>query len=130
MTVSAQRGVFLTLDDATYLADLLDRVCASTRPSARLTLLAGQMRNASQSLAPAQAKDLRGLVSRPDPRQHATYDLVDVKEAARILGCTPANVRDLIARGRLAGHRAGRNWLLPARLVVERAERQAARRAG
>ncbi|WP_205848862.1 helix-turn-helix domain-containing protein [Mycolicibacterium mucogenicum] len=70
------------------------------------------------------------MESQCDAGQAAAYDLVDVKEAAGILGCSPANVRDLIARGRLAGHRAGRNWLLPARVVVERAERRAARHAG
>lgn len=124
MTVTAQAGVFLTVDDATYLADALDRVCATMLPAPRLAYLTGQLRKSCHSLAPTQAKDLRGLASRPDPRHHATYDLVDVKEAARILGCTPSNVRDLIARGRLAAHRAGRSWLLPARTVVEYAEQR------
>lgn len=131
MSVTAQRsGVFVSLDDASYLADLLAHLCATTRPSPQLSRLARLLRVSCDSLTPAQGKHLRGLESQCDAGQAAAYDLVDVKEAAGILGCSPANVRDLIARGRLAGHRAGRNWLLPARVVVERAERRAARHAG
>ncbi|MBB1030684.1 helix-turn-helix domain-containing protein [Dietzia sp. SLG310A2-38A2] len=44
--------------------------------------------------------------------------------AAQILGCTPRNVRSLVARGRLTGRRTG-GVLLVARDEVEaRADRQ------
>ena len=56
------------------------------------------------------------------------HDLIDTATAARILGCTPRNVRSLVARGRLTGHyRAGR--VLCHRDEVEaRASRQLERR--
>ena len=58
-----------------------------------------------------------------------TYDLVSTSEAARILGISAHGVRDLVRRGQLPAHNTGTRWLLPARLVVARAERQAAHRA-
>jgi excisionase family DNA binding protein len=61
---------------------------------------------------------------------HATYDLMDTAEAAAILGITPGGVRYLADAGRIPAHRAGGRRLYPARAVVERAERQAARRSG
>ncbi|ASW99443.1 DNA-binding protein [Mycobacterium intracellulare subsp. chimaera] len=48
-------------------------------------------------------------------------------EAARIIGCSTANVRYLRARGVLPAHRAGSRWLYPAAPVVDYAERRASR---
>ncbi|WP_111512240.1 helix-turn-helix domain-containing protein [Mycobacterium kyogaense] len=126
MAVSAQRGVFLTLDDAEFLADLLDHVCRTARPSPRVSHLARRIRKSFDSLMPAQANHLRDVTSGYDPSNPRAYDVLDVSEAAHLLGCTPANVRDLIRRGKLPAHRAGNRWALPARAVVERAERRAA----
>lgn len=126
-------GVLLDPDDARYLADLLDHLCRTTRPSARLTHLAGRLRKSCASLTSTQENGpnhLRDVHIEADPSDHRPYDLLDTDEAARLLGITPAGVRDLIRRGRLTAHRAGRGYLLPARLVVERADRKAARRAG
>ena len=131
MTISPQpAGVFLTLDDAGYLADLLDHLCRTQQPSARLAHLSNRMRKSCDSLTPTQGNRLRGVQSQPDPGDPAAYDLVDAAEAARLLGITPAGVRDLLRRGKLPGVRRGGRWMLPARVVVERAERRGARRAG
>lgn len=72
--------------------------------------------------------DVRKVDEQQDSGDIAPYDLVDTAEAARILGCTPGNVRDLARRGRIPRHRAGGRWVYPARSVVIRAERQAAKR--
>lgn len=131
--IAAQHGVYLTVDDAGYLADALDHVCRTAHPSARLADLARRLRKSCAALTPTQEigrNHLRDVQSELDVSDHRAYDLLDTDEAARLLGCSAANVRDLVRRGRLPGHRAGNRWLLPARVVVERAERQAARRTG
>ncbi|ORW02483.1 helix-turn-helix domain-containing protein [Mycobacterium kyorinense] len=131
--ITAQHGLYLTVDDAAYLADFLDHVCRSMRPSPRLADFARRLRKSCAALTPAQENGrnhLRGVHSELDVSDHAAYDLVDTDEAARLLGCSAANVRDLVRRGRLPARRAGNRWLLPARVVVERAERKAGRRAG
>jgi hypothetical protein len=92
-------GVLLDADDARYLADLLDHLCITARPSARLAHVAARLRKSCDSLTPTQGNRLRGVQPEPDASQHAPYDLVDTDEAARLLGCSPANVRDLIRRG-------------------------------
>ena len=52
------------------------------------------------------------------------YEQITTATAAQILGCTPRNVRSLVARGRLTGRRHG-GVLLVARDEVEaRADRQ------
>ncbi|KUI13456.1 hypothetical protein AU191_16840 [Mycolicibacterium acapulense] len=130
--IAAQHGVYLTVDDAAYLADVLDHVCRTVHPSARLADLARRLRKSCVALTPTQESSrnhLRDVHSEPDVSHHAAYDLLDTDEAARLLNCSAANIRDLVRRGRLPAHRAGNRWLIPARLVVERAERQAARRA-
>lgn len=88
----------------------LRKACAHARHSDRDTL-----------------PDVRKVDSQPDSGHVALYDLVDSAEAARILGCTAANVRDLARRGRIPRHRAGRGWVYPAASVVALAEKRAAR---
>jgi excisionase family DNA binding protein len=39
-------------------------------------------------------------------------DLITTSEAADMIGCIPRRVRQLIAEGRLAGRRMGRDWLV------------------
>lgn len=131
--ITAQHGLYLTADDAAYLADFLDHVCRKMHPSPRLVDFARRLRKSCAALTPAQENGrnhLRHVHSEPEVSDHRAYDLVDTDEAARLLGCSAANVRDLIRRGKLPAHRAGRGYVLPARAVVERAERKAGRRAG
>lgn len=131
--ITAQHGVYLSADEATYLTNFLDHVCRAMQPSPKLVDFARRLKKSCVGLTPTQEigrNRLRGVHSEPDVGDHAAYDLVDTDEAARLLECSAANVRDLVRRGRLPGHRSGNRWLLPARAVVERAERQAARRVG
>ncbi|EUA09411.1 DNA binding, excisionase family domain protein [Mycobacterium kansasii 732] len=131
--ITAQHGVYLTADDAAYLSEFLDHVCRDMRPSAKLVDFARRLKKSCAALTPTQENGrnrLRAVHSEAEVSNMAAYDLVDTDEAARLLKTSAANVRDLVRRGRLPAQRVGNRWLLPARVVVERAERQAARRAG
>ncbi|WP_083198678.1 helix-turn-helix domain-containing protein [Mycobacterium malmoense] len=137
VSVSAQHGLFVTIDDALFIADRLDEICDRTNPApARLAHLSRRLRQACVSLTPTQENTaperpnhLRGVPFDPDPSDYARYGLVETDEAARTLGCSTANVRDLIRRGRLPARHVGRRWLVSSRAVVELAERKAAGRA-
>jgi hypothetical protein len=136
MAISRLNGVLLDVDDAAYLAETLKQDFAALagvgiRPSERVTELQRKLvkavANASESSRDTHV-DVRLIGEQPDSAHTALYDLVDSGEAARILGCTPANVRDLGRRGQIPRHRAGRGWVYPATAVVARAERRAANR--
>lgn len=131
--ITGLRGVvLLDSNDARYVAEALARF---------LVVLGEHGLRASPTLLDAEARLRKAAVGASDSTRSASgvgghlssshsgmYDLVDSVEAARILGCTPQNVRDLARRGRLPAHRAGRGWVYPAQAVAERAERQAAKR--
>ena len=38
--------------------------------------------------------------------------LVNTKEAAQLLGCSPLHVRRLLRQGKLTGVKSGRDWLM------------------
>jgi len=133
--ITNPRGVLLDPTEADYLVRALELLAELLRenrstPTPRLDHLTRQMRRTVDSLASAQGNRKGGVTFELEAGQAAPYDLVDTSEAARILGITPAGVRYLADKGRLPAHRAGGRWLYPALAVVERAERQAARRAG
>jgi hypothetical protein len=123
-------GVLLGPEDAQYLLAALDALLQDRRASGKLTDFIARLRRA-ETLASAQViacADARKVDTQQDSDHLGLYDLVDTAEAAAILGCTPANVRDLARRGRLPRHRAGRGWVYPARSVVVLAEKRAAQR--
>lgn len=126
-------GVLLEADDARYLLDALDALLqGGRRPSPRLADFIARLRRNAETLSPTQEDTLAGvrkLGVQQDSDNTAAYDLLDTAEAAAILGCTSANVRDLASRGRLPRHRAGGRWLYPARSVVALAESRAAKRS-
>lgn len=135
--ITGIKGVILidTLD-ADYLVQTLNHDFAALakqglRPSERVMelhrCLTKAVANASDPAENACAH-VSHVGTDADSSQTAPYDLVDTGEAARILGCTPANVRDLARRGRLRAHRAGRGWVYPAASVVALSERRAAQR--
>ncbi|MFN6549497.1 helix-turn-helix domain-containing protein [Mycolicibacterium septicum] len=135
--ITGFRGVvLLDSNDAAYLAAALGRLSDALaghglRPSEQLVALRTKLAKACASASdstPDTCADIRTVGAQQDSQHTALYDLVDTDEAARILGCTPANVRDLARRGRLPAHRAGRGWLYPAASVVARAEHRAAKR--
>lgn len=126
-------GVLLEAADAQYLLDALDALLQDgRRPAPRLADFIARLRRSAEKLAPTQddtCAHVRKVGVQQDSVHTALYDLVDSAEAAAILGCTPANVRDLARRGRLPRHRAGGRWVYPAASVVALAERRATRKA-
>lgn len=129
--IESVRGVLLGAEDARFLVDALDALLVDRRPSPRLADVIARLRRTAGKLASAQENTdagARTFGAQQDSGHTAAYDLVDTGEAAAILGCTPANVRDLARRGRLPAHRAGRGWVYPARSVEVLAEQRAAHR--
>jgi excisionase family DNA binding protein len=45
-----------------------------------------------------------------DTEQHVEHEQIDTAEAAKLLGCSPRNVRYLADRGRIPGHRVAGRW--------------------
>lgn len=123
-------GVLLDMQEAAYLADVLEHAARIGRPSARVDDLIRRLRRVVGEPG-APSADANGIgkecATQPDPGHLRAYDLLAAAEAARIIGCSTANVRYLRARGHLPAHRAGSRWLYPAAPVVEYAERKAAR---
>lgn len=127
-----RRGVVLEASEAEVLVATIEDLCRRTgrQPSGRLGPIVAKLRKvvANTGDSPTKTASLFGNSAKSD--QSCAYDLVTTGEAARIIGCTPNNVRDLRRRSVLVGHYTGTRWLYPLRLVEARAERQAARRAG
>jgi len=133
MTISAQAGVFITADDAALIADVLDTACRTMRPSPRVADLARRLRRTVDKAAaasPSANESANGRDVQPDPGDIRAHDLLTAGEAARVIGCTPTNVRWLRQRGHLPAHRAGGRWLSPAAAVIKYSERRAARQGG
>jgi excisionase family DNA binding protein len=59
-----------------------------------------------------------------DPRAPLSVD-----QAATLLLCTPATVRDMLRDGRLAGVKVGRDWVLPAGAFYARLDQLALEQA-
>jgi excisionase family DNA binding protein len=59
-----------------------------------------------------------------DPRAPLSVD-----QAAELLLCTPATVRDMLRDGRLAGVKVGRDWVLPAGAFYARLDQLAIEQA-
>jgi excisionase family DNA binding protein len=120
-------GVLLEPADAEYLLSALDALLANQRPSAQLSAFIDRLRKSAEKLAPTAENAAVGgrmLGLQHDSAHTATYDLVDTREAAAILGCKARNVRDLGDRGVLPRHRAGGRWLFPIAAVEARAARR------
>jgi excisionase family DNA binding protein len=131
-------GVVLDGDDLLFVAralDLLTKLMAEQRdpngnptpstPTPRLESVASKLRRAVTNGSRTEANTSAGVT----PVDGATHDSpreVTTDAAARILGCTPRNARDLAARKRLPARRSGGRWLLDATAV----EALAARRNG
>lgn len=108
------------------MAEVLEHAARVGRPSARVDDLIRRLRRAAGPSEDAN-EAAKGKRPQPDPGHLRVHDLVDTAHAARIIGCSTANVRYLRARGVLPAHRAGSRFLFPAQPVVEYAERRAAR---
>ncbi|ULN47975.1 helix-turn-helix domain-containing protein [Mycolicibacterium goodii] len=131
MTIAPQLGVFVSLDDARRLLALIDSASRVARPSAAAADVARRLRQSVEScakLSPAQENPQSAVHSGVGPIHSGRHDHLTAAEAARILGCTPANLRDLRRRGVLAGQQVGREWLYRADEVHARAERRSGHR--
>lgn len=126
------RGVLLDMSEAAVLVATIDDLCrrAGRQPTGRLGPLITKLRRAVAQTGDSATKTARLFGTVANPAEDCTYELVTTGDAARILGCTPNNVRDLRRRGQLPALHTGTRWLYPARLVIDRAERRATRRAG
>ncbi|MGA5465583.1 helix-turn-helix domain-containing protein [Mycobacterium sp. NPDC050041] len=133
--ITAQAGVFITADDAAYIAEalrLLGRLMAEQRsqPSARLQSVTTKLANAAETgsgATPNGSETLPLRAPHPEGVHARDYATVTAAEAARIIGCGPRNVRDLVRRGRLAARRSGGTWLVDAAAVEAHAARKACR---
>lgn len=123
-------GVHLSVADVRAMLALLDAASVHATPEPRTAEVIRKLWKSVERLMRTTGNAQSGVTVEAESVQHAAYDLVDTAEAAAILGISPGGVRYLADVGRLPAHRAGGRWLYPARSVVERAERQAARRSG
>ncbi|MDC8982163.1 helix-turn-helix domain-containing protein [Mycobacterium marinum] len=125
-------GVMISVADARYVLAALEALLTGRSPSAQLSQFIGQLRKtvvrASDSGSDTSV-DVRKLGLQQDSGHHGLYDLVDSGEAAAIIGCTSANVRDLGKRGRIPRYLAGGRWVYPVASVIAWAERKAAKRS-
>lgn len=98
-------GVVISMKDAADIAhtllaaqDLATRHGASLKSS--VLVLAAELSTAQGTTEP-----------RHHPIEHTVdYEQIDADTAAELLGCSPRNVRDLAARGRLPGIKRGGRW--------------------
>lgn len=130
VVIEVAAGVHLSVADVRVLLDVLDAAAVHADPGPRAAHVIRQLRKSVERLTHTTRNAQSSVTFDPESVQHAAYDLVDTAEAAAILGITPGGVRYLADAGRIPAHRAGGRWLYPARAVVHRAERQAARRSG
>lgn len=133
MAIERVSGVLLEADDVAFLVRMFEQLPKhGIRITGTLAIFESKLRKACVDVSTRPddtCVDVRKVDAQQDSGHFAMYDLVDSREAAGILGCTPANVRDLARRGRLPRRRAGRGWVYPAASVVALAEKRAARRA-
>ena len=117
-------GVLLDLDDAAFLGAALRQLIASLdrqrqRPVPREFELEQQLSCSAVASGRTRAE------SADDPEMElSTTNLLDSETAARLLHCSPENVRGLCRRGSLPGQRVAGRWLIPAEAVHDRAEKR------
>lgn len=109
-------GVYLAPEDARTLADALayceDALIKTGRQwTPKMRRLQSDITAACVSGTDA---DARKLADRTRATSLLGHEFVDTATAARILGCSPGNVRDLARRGTLPARRVGRVWLVSA----------------
>lgn len=118
--IRAVEGVMLSVRDAKDLADAISHLGAlaaerGSRLTARMVDLRTQLLTAISD--GGTDDDARTSVPQGDWMPLSAHDLLDTATAARLLGCTTGNVRDLARRGTLPAHRTGGRWLLEADAV-------------
>lgn len=135
-------GVLIDDREAAFLIgalDLLTRLLADQRdghghrtpsqPSQRLAAVTAKLRRVAAVGSQTEETTSARVTPHTDVEQHAAHEVTPAV-AARILGCTTRNARDLAARGRIPARRVGGRWVLDAAAVDHYGERRAAGRAG
>jgi excisionase family DNA binding protein len=125
-------GTLLSSEDADYVAKALDLLRGiltdqGSRPTPRLDAVAEKLRRTVAKTGvsgPKTGADARFVASQGNSADHQGYAFVDTDQAARILGCSTNNVRDLARRGALPARQAGGRWIFDAEAVMRRAERR------
>ena len=138
MIASLRGHVLLDEADAVYVAralELLGRLLRENRsePAPRLQSVTAKLAQCAESgSAPGSSgsNNCRRGASQADPDHDAGYALLSTAEAARVMGTSERNIRDLAARGAIPACRSGGRWLLDAAAVEARGAAKAARRAG
>lgn len=98
-------GVVISMKDA---ADIAQTLLAAQD-------LAGRHGASLKSSVLLLAAELSSAQGTTEPPHHAIehtvdYEQIDADTTAQLLGCSPRNVRDLAARGRLPGIKRGGRW--------------------
>lgn len=130
MTPRPVEGVLLTRAEVEFIAVALTRLSevafqANQRVHPAVVDMRDKLRHAV-TVSPADA-DAGTSVQETAWFQDVSYDYVhhehvDTAEAARIIGCSAANVRDLCRRGVLPSRRSGHRWLPYAHAVQQYAD--------
>lgn len=123
------RGALLEADDLDYVCramELLESVLVKQHctPTARLRSVTAKLRETQALLASEHQTQDGCAASSAESWNAAGHASISTAEAARILGCSLANVRDLVSRGRLPAERVGGRWAIDLAAVVRRAEQQ------
>lgn len=115
-------GVYITPDAAKDLAEALFYCEDALIKTGRLWT--PKMRRIQSDLVAACESQTDGgarkLADRVGEAPLLGHEFVDTVTAAQVLGCTPANVRDLARRGTLPARRIGNRWLVSADAVHAR----------
>lgn len=128
--IESLAGVFLTPDDADYVARALDLLrkqlrANNTSPSAKLDAVTDRIAKAAANVSVSRTNTSRGVSharAEANSADDPVYGWITTTEAARILGCTNGNVRDRARRNTLPAHRAGGRWVYPAEAIIRLAE--------
>lgn len=123
------RGTFLAHPDDDYvhralklLAEMLGK--NGSQPTQRLHEVTTRI-GKSVALSDVSRRNASGNVRIPGGQGNSWEDtahaVLNTTQAARILQCTPANVRDLARRQVLPARRSGGRWVYPAEAVQRRA---------
>lgn len=128
--IESLRGVFLDPEDADYVGRALDLLRQqlrqnNTAPSAKLDAVTTRIMKAAENARPARTNarpNASASQSQQDSTDDPVYGWITSNEAARILGCTPGNVRDRARRQTIPAHRAGGRWVYPSEAIVRMAE--------
>lgn len=98
-------GVVLTAEDARDLA-------AALFAAQDLAGRHGAHLKSNVLLIAAELSSIRGTTepALPALEHSVVYEQIDADTAAHIMGCSPRNVRDLAARGRIPGIKRGGRW--------------------